>query len=519
MSLTVTNGYSFIMASLGICSTIVKIIQKTINRSFLMKYYALLFIPLFTVACVNTSTLYTDYSDELEQTIPATWVSEFVEGSIETNWLNQLHDEQLVEVVRAGITNNLAIKQSAAKVGSRYAQANVVAGGRLPSFHLNLGANRKRFNDEASVTGETLYTNLFSMTLQMTWNLDFWGNLRSSEKAALYQYQAAFANYQFVLNTTAATIARNWYSLTAQTQLNELDAQKVFASEKLLQQARSRYQLGLQSAYELYNQEARIFSYQRQQLQGKKQLRDIQRQLEQLLGRYPSAQITAQAKLPQLQDNIPAGLPSEILQNRADLIAAQAQLKASYESVAEARGNRFPSIQLTTSLGRSSDDLSNLTNNGLTIFSLGSSLTLPLFAFGTLEAKEALARATAEQQELQYKQDVHKAFLEVEKTLDAEQSYQEQVSTAQQASVLYRQAADTVEGEYRNGTSDFTTWANAEISSYDSDASVITLQRDSIHNRIDLYLALGGTFSESILQSVTDIVPESARNHTSKDSQ
>jgi len=221
------------------------------------------------------------------------------------------------------------------------------------------------------------------------------------------------------------------------------------------------------------------------------------RRLEQQLASYPAGVIDAPAELPMLENDIPAGLPAELIQRRPDIQASWLRLLAADAGLAVAQKDRFPSLTLTTGLGRSSSELSGLLSSGNLAWSLAASLSQTLFDGGRKEATQALRLAQRQQLEQQYLSDVYTAFEEIENLLSNQQALQQQYGFYLEA----RTNADAAEAlafeQYQKGLTTYTTVLESQRRAFDARSSVITLRSQLLLNRIALHRALGGDFDNS----------------------
>jgi NodT family efflux transporter outer membrane factor (OMF) lipoprotein len=199
--------------------------------------------------------------------------------------------------------------------------------------------------------------------------------------------------------------------------------------------------------------------------------------------------------LPDVEGAVPAGLPSELLERRPDLAAAERRLAATNMRVREAKSALFPRISLTASGGRTSSELEDLLSSQFNVWSLAGNLAQPLFQGGRLWANVQLNRARATEALEQYLQTVLQAFGEVETALAGERLLAEREATLRAATEQSIAARRLAEDRYRNGLEDFVTLLEAQRRALEAESQWITVRRMRIENRINLHLALGGGFS------------------------
>jgi NodT family efflux transporter outer membrane factor (OMF) lipoprotein len=220
-----------------------------------------------------------------------------------------------------------------------------------------------------------------------------------------------------------------------------------------------------------------------------------------LLGHYPSGELQISDQLPELKTTVPVGLPSQLLIRRPDLIAAEHRLTAAGERLQEAQKNRLPSIRLTGSGGVGSSALNELLNWDSLVWSLLAGVTQPVFEGGRLDADRALAKARHGEAWANYAQTVLVAFQEVETALAAEDRFVQQLEQLQRATDEANEAADLALSRYQNGLTDIITLLDAQRRAFDAKSALLRTQRERLDNRVALYLALGGEFSQSGAES------------------
>lgn len=415
---------------------------------------------------------------------------------VDTGWLNDFADPALAELIRAAIDTSFDLKAAAARVEAAQANAKISGADRWPQISASLNAGRAKRN---SVVGGNIISgisNNFQTGVEVSWEADIWGKLNHQAKAAIFELAASQSDFQAARLSLAANIARQWFNSVEARQQVKLATETVENYQSALTVIRENYRAGLNSALDVRLGKTNLATAQSQLAARHTQLDTQLRSLQILLGNYPSATIKTAEQLPALKNKIPAGLPSELLQRRPDLIAAEQRLLASDERISQAKKNRLPQIRLTTSGGSSTDEFKKLLDSDTLIWSIAGGLTAPLFQGGRLKANQELATANANQALYQYAQTVLNAFREVETALAAapflkkqQQALKTAVSEAQESERL---AAE----QYRAGLIDIVTWLDAQRQLFSARSNLLQIQNQQLQNRIDLHLALGGDFMQ-----------------------
>jgi NodT family efflux transporter outer membrane factor (OMF) lipoprotein len=220
----------------------------------------------------------------------------------------------------------------------------------------------------------------------------------------------------------------------------------------------------------------------------------VARQLETLMGRYPSAAATASGTLVRELPAIPAGLPAQLLSRRPDLAAAERRLAAAGCRVDSARAALYPRLSLTASGGTNSSDAGDIVDDDFRVWSIGSNLLQPIFRGGALRAEVRRNEAAQFQAIADYGALSLRAFAEVENALDGMRWLQEQQQAVRAAATASARARDLARERYQSGLADFLTVQDSQQRAFVAESSLLTVQRLCIDNRIDLVLALGGGF-------------------------
>jgi len=370
---------------------------------------------------------------------------------------------------------------------------------RIPSASASAGGSRSRSNADAS-GGSTSYSGSKSISLGASWEIDLWGRLRHLHTAARADYESTVTDLRGARLSLAANTAGIWYNLISAENQVKLAKDTLTSYQKVGKIITRNYKYGSGRALELQLSRNNIFNAERL-LRIRTTNRDnARRDLEVLLGRYPSAAIKAPTKLPQIPQTIPSGLPSELIARRPDIVAARLDLEASFHRAMAAKKDLLPSISLSSSSGTSSSNYRNLLDIGFLTSSISASISQSLFEAGANreDARAAVARNKAAIHD--YAGTVLNAYREVESALASESSLKEQEFFLRKELEQAALAEKQTELGYTEGADDVDIIDLLETQRRASNArsSLIDLQNQRIQNRINLYLALGGNFTTRI---------------------
>ncbi|MCH6257754.1 efflux transporter outer membrane subunit [Puniceicoccaceae bacterium K14] len=428
-------------------------------------------------------------SSSVDVDAPLAWQSEAITGEVDTNsWLADLSDMTLDSLIKEALENNYDLKASAAALEQARGAAIQAGIGVYPQVTLNPSGSRT-YNG----TSDT-HSDSFGLRARVSWELDLWGRVRNERQAGIADWEASVEDYRAARLSLAASTASLWYdSVEAQLLLN-LAKQTLDAFERNLEVVEDNFRRGVAEALDVRLIRANVASA-RSSYEQRLRSRDARvRSIEILLGRYPSNELGIATELPEIKEEVPAGLPSEILWRRPDLASAERDLAADLMRKKMAFKSNLPTFSLTGSAGTSSSEFSDLLDEQFKVWNLALDLTQPLFPTSRLKGGVVRARGVYEASLARYADAILVAFKEVEDALNEQSSYKrdyEAQRIAQEESIA---ATELAWSNYKRGLSDITTVLDAERRSLSSQSSFIEVANERIQSRIDLYLALGGGF-------------------------
>lgn len=424
------------------------------------------------------------------------------DGSPPDLWWRTFDDPALTAVVEEAIVNNRDLGTSIARVDAALASAEVAGADLWP--HVSAGANleRRRLNfiglpipgggDVFSVT-----TNQFALSLDLSWEIDLWGRVRAGQVAANSDVEAAVADLRGARLSIAARAAKAWFACIEAGQQLRLAEETAASFRRTEEQVVRRFEAGVRPALDVRLARADREAAEALVDQRRREHDRALRQLQILLGRYPDAALEPSAELPGMPEPVPAGLPSELLQRRPDLVAAERRLAAADARLAQSRADLYPRISLTASGGTSSNDLEDLADFDFRVWSLGANILAPIFEGGRRRATVSLRDAQVREALSGFSSAVLRALSEVETALAAEQFYtreeQRRAAAADESEAAFRLSED----RYGRGLVDINTLLTAQRRAVGARTLHLAVRRQRLDTRIDLLLALGGGFEEA----------------------
>lgn len=402
-----------------------------------------------------------------------------LEQSQQTRWIYQFNDLSLVELVQTALEKNPSLLAKAAQVKQSEQSVKIAGASVYPSLDLTASTRRVESSNVSTTTN--------SLSLEARYELDLWGKLSAQEQQANYTYAATKTSFAGATLDLSADVASAWYRLILQQELLLLSQQREDTLSNALSVVQQAYQRGLKTAIDLNSAQAALQQERANIAQQKQTLTEQVRVLQQLLGRYPdgNTQLAKGLQLPVLPDFKTKTLPSELISRQPILQTAWLTLLAADASMAMANKARFPSLVLSASVDQNID------------WNLIASLTQPLFNAGKLAAAEVQAGAKVQQLEKEYLQKLFAAFAEVENALMSETSLQHRYQLAEENLNNARQTTAIQLSQYQLGQIELNQLLSSQKTMIDSQASLLELQHQRLQNRIRLYKALGGQFSNS----------------------
>lgn len=439
-----------------------------------------------------------------------------VAGLPPRTWWQEFKDAELDAAIAEALINNYDLAAAAARLDQALARARIVGADLYPQAQAGFGAARSKRNfvgfDAISQASEPVSstTNAFDLSLDVTWELDVWGRIRSATSGALADTQAALMNREAAELSLAARTAKAWFAVIEAREQVALAERTVASYDSTTGNVRARYERGVAPALDLRLSLTELSGAKALVERRRQELDSAVRTLEVLLGRYPDRSLEPTTDLPVPSGSVPAGLPVELLVRRPDLIAAERALAAAGARVSEARAALFPRLALTASGGTASEEVDNLLDGDFSIWSIAGNFAQPILQGGRLRAGVDLAVAEQAEAGALYAQEALDAYAEVETFLAAEgyltDRERELAAAAEQAHAALALANE----RYAAGLEDYVTVLASQRNTLNADSEHLAVRRARLEARVDLYLALGGGFEGAeLLEEYRDEVANS----------
>ena len=415
------------------------------------------------------------------------------------NWWEVFGDKGLNELQSQAARANQNLKAAMARVEQARATARVARSDLLPSLTLAPSFNRQRFSPNQEPNFGHLTANTFHVPLDLSYEIDLWGRVRRSFESARAEAQASLADFYNVLLTLQADLAQNYFALRA------LDAEIATVSSTVdlrreqVRLVRSRFEGGVGSELDVARAETELATTEAEAASLAQRRSELENAIAVLAGSNPSS-----FRLPVIRDTawnpqppqIPAGLPGELLERRPDVAEAERQLASANARIGVAKAAFFPVLSLTASGGYLSGELDTLFKWDSRTWSVGPSLSLPIFAGGRNRANYKRAQAAFAESVARYRQQVLVAFGDVENSLSGIRHLADQSVAQQRAVSNARRAADLATERYRAGIVSYLEVVDASREALQAERANARLAGQRLSAAVQLIKALGGGWSD-----------------------
>jgi len=409
-------------------------------------------------------------------------------------WWELYQDEELQRLIRIALEENKDLKRAVASIDE---------------FHARLYTARMDFAPQLNATGNLPVARLggvvfpgfpspFAHYVQgsLSWEMDIWGRIRRANEASLAELLAREESRRAVTLQIVGGVAQSYFDLRQFDMQLEIAKRTLLAWEESVRIGQARLRQGLinkldvdQFEAERENAAARIAELKRHMIQK-------ENELSVLLGRNPSQIARGRSLTEQIMPPVvPAGLPSELLQRRPDVVAAEQQLVAATARIGVAKAERFPKLSLTGILGVASPTLTNFVSPETSFGVLAPVLTGPLLNAQTLGFQQQAVEAQAKQAVAQYEQTVLVAFREVEDALVGVSTAREQAAAQERQVNALRSALHLANLRYKGGLANYLDVLIAQRSLFVTELALADTHRLHLVSVVQLYKALGGGWS------------------------
>lgn len=409
------------------------------------------------------------------------------------DWHDYFLDPRLRALIEQALANNRDLRIASARIDEASAVVGLRRSAQFPSVDATATAARYRL-PAGLLSPKPIVGDLYDVgLLQSTWEIDLWGRVRNAKAVALDTLFAAQSTRDAVALSLIAHVADTYFGIC------ELDERLAFTRETIASRERSRhifsrrYEVGATSKLDL--EQSEILLDQARTLEA--QLAQARAAQAHALNVLVGAPVQWETRDRPLDDaavmaRIEAGLPSSLLEARPDIVAAEQRLRAANANIGVARAAFFPRIALTSSIGSSSTQLSDLFSTSAGTWAFIPNLTLPIFDAGRNRSNLALAKAQRDEATAQYEQAIQNAFRDVADALSATTWLAAQVQSARATLDAQTERARLARLRYDDGATPFLEVLDAQRDWLNAEQQLVQTRRALLSSRVALYTALGG---------------------------
>ncbi len=406
-------------------------------------------------------------------------------------WTEVFQDSELQSLIKKAAENNYDVRIAATRVLEAEQQVTIARADRFPTVTGGLGGTAQRAARAGVVPAYSFAAGL--LTVNGAWNPDFWGRYKSATEAARANLLAAGWAKQEVARTLVASVASGYFDLRELDLEREISGAAVKSRQESLELTRTRESHGLASLLDVRQAEQLVQAAATQIPDLDRRIQQQENALSTLLGENPRA-IVRGIKLeeqPQLPE-VPAGLPSSLLERRPDVREVEAQLVAAGAELNVARAALLPSFSLTGSTGLQSSALNSILDPNAVIVNLAAQLTRPIFNAGKLKAQVRLAEAQQQELVLVYRKTILNALQSVSDSLVAYRKSREFRTEQAKLADAAKDAARLSNLRYNAGETDYLEVLTNETNALAADLGLAQARLNELLSLVQLYQSLGG---------------------------
>jgi multidrug efflux system outer membrane protein len=456
--------------------------------------------PTYQRPAVNTSVAFKETADTSVQTSNSDWkTAQPAEQFARGEWWKIFADDSLNALESEALLANQDLQAAAARLSQSRALRQDARSGLFPQIDTGFGPTRQRASPASqglAADAASSPSTVWRAQVNVSYEADLFGRVASTVDAASADAQRSEALFQSVRLALQADVAQQYFLLRELDATQELYSGTVKLRTESLKLVQRRFDEGDISEVDVARARSELASAQAESYGIARQRASAEHALAVLLGKTPAEFSFAARPLTRLSITIPAGLPSELLERRPDIAAAERAMAAANARVGVAKAAWFPQLNLTGGLGYESSKLGDLFNWSSRTFLLGplvgTALTLPLFDGGRRDAGVNRARAVYEEDVASYRQSVLNAFREVEDNLANLRILDDQTKAQDEAVQASSRAARLSHVQYREGSVSYFDVIDADRTVLQQQRSAVQLDGERARSTVNLIRALGG---------------------------
>lgn len=457
----------------------------------LKKKFSVIAVALALSACHSISAI-----DRPDVNYQENWQQQaaFADAAtLDKEWWQHFKSPELSRLIDEALKNSPDLEIAAQRVVQAELQMNSAGSSLFPSLSLSANTGETRSRSSGSSWNDSESSRV---SLGANYEVDLWGRVSASIRSAEASFLAQRYDYEASRLSLLSGVANAWFQWLSLQQRVKTAEENIKIAQRLFQVVEARYRNGAATAADVSRQRVSLLNQETALQPLALQERQTRAALAILVGKEPYPFELSQEPLLELSiPEVAAGVPSELISRRPDLAASEAQLQAADANVKVARAALYPSLQLSASLGRSSNDLLSLSGSTDSI-GVSAGLTQTIFDRGRLRNQVK----TSESQRIalleQYRKAIYTALYEVQDALDKTEVYKLQEEQLDAIAVETERTLRLTEVRYREGRDDLTTLLDAQRSLFQLQDQRVQMRQARLNAALDLYKALGGGWQQ-----------------------
>ena len=411
-------------------------------------------------------------------------------------------DQRLLEVIDLAIANNRDLRTAVLNIQKAQQQYQISENNRLPT--IGIGGSTAR-QVSPSQNPNNPYSTYQVGIPQTTYELDFWGSVASLKDAALDSYLATQSSRDATQISLISQVTQVWLNYSFASAQLKLADQTLKAQQDSFNLNKKRFDVGIDSEIPVRQAQISVETARNDVANYKTQIAQAQNLLNLLVGQPVPQNLLPQQQVTRItqQSALSAGLPSDLLNNRPDVKAAEYQLSAAGANIGAAKAQLYPTISLTGSAGYASTDLSNLFKAGNVGWSIGPNISLPIFDWGTRKANVKISETDQKIALANYEKSVQSAFREVNDALATRANIGDRLTAQRRLVEATNTTYKLSNARFRAGIDSYLTVLDAQRSAYSAEQGLLLLQQANLNSQVELYKTLGGGLKANSSDAVT----------------
>jgi multidrug efflux system outer membrane protein len=421
------------------------------------------------------------------------------QAAVDIGWRDFFVDQRLQQLIEIALKNNRDLRVSVLNMQASAAQYRIVRAGLFPAIDAAASESRQRTPHDLLVSPlSPTISSTYSVGLNASWEIDFFGRVQSLKDQALAQYLATAQARKSAEIALVSQVASQYLTVLELDDLQKVTQNTLATAQESYRITKVQFDNGTGSELDL-RQAQTVVETASANLQTEMRLRaQAENALALLIGEALPADLPQGMPLSDqsLLTDIPAGLPSDLLTRRPDIMEAEENLLAANANIGAARAAFFPKVTLTGSAGTLSPTLGGLFKPGSAAWSFAPSITLPIFEGGQNIANLNLANIEKNVQIATYEKAIQTAFREVADGLAARGTYDEQIAALERDTAAEQRRLDLSTLRYKNGVDSYLSVLTAQTDLYIAQQALVSARMERLQNLVTLYQALGGGWIE-----------------------